>query len=448
MKEQIYNLLIKCPHCQFEFNLYSVLSDKIKEQIKEHFRQELEKQKELETQKIKDSLKKDYEEKILEETQKYKKKHEDLELIFKKRELDFQAQLEKQKNEFEIEKNRSQQEFKFHLEQLNKQLEYVEKQREALVKENERRQRELEQVRQLELQLRQRENELFEKEKNLELVVQRKLVQEREKTEELLRKKFLEEFQMNLEQKDKTISNMQRKIEELSFKLQQGSQQLQGEIQEIVIEEALREKFPFDMIQPVPKGVRGADVVQEVYNKFGELCGKIVWESKRTSNWSNDWIPKLKENRNEINAEIAVIVSRTLPKEIKSIGLIDGVWVSDFTSFIGLAISLRENLLQLNYLKNFLSGKKTKMEQLYNYICSEQFVNKISAIVEAFKNMKNDLEKERIAMEKHWRKREEELNKVIKHTARIFGELEALAGNQLPEVKLFELPDGKEQVIL
>lgn len=413
MKEKFYNFLIQCPRCQFEFNLYSVLSDKIKEQIQDEFHRELEKQKEIEIQKIKDSLVVEYQNKFLEEIERHRKERRELESEIKKRDLE-------------------------------KQL--LQKEKEELAKKDEERQREIEQVRQYELQLRQRESEIFEKENNLDLEVQRKLSQEREKIEELLRRKFLEEFQMNIEQKDKTIADMQRKIEELSFKLQQSSQQLQGEIQEIALEEVLREKFPFDRIQPVPKGVRGADVIQEVYNKFGELCGKIVWESKRTSNWNNDWIPKLKENRNEINAEIAVIVSRVLPKEMKSIGLMDGVWISDFTSFIGLAMALRENLLQLNYLKNSLSGKETKMEQLYNYICSEQFANKISAIVEAFKNMKNDLEKERIAMEKHWRKREEELNKIIKHTARIYGELEALAGNQLPEVELFELPGSEEQI--
>lgn len=448
MQEQIYNFLIQCPQCNFEFNLYSVLSDKIKGQIQEQFHRELEKQKELETQRIKDSLIFEYNNKILEAIESHKKERQELENEIKKRELEHQLQLEKQRHKFELQIRQLQEESKIRLEQILKEREFLEKQKEELSKENEQRQKELEQVRRLELQLRQRESEIFEKEKNLELEVQRKLSQEREKTEELLRKKFLEEFQMNLEQKDKTISDMQRKIEELNFKLQQSSQQLQGEIQELVLEEVLREKFPLDRVQPVPKGVRGADVIQEVYNKFGELCGKIVWESKRTSNWSNDWIPKLKDDRDEINAEIAVIVSRTLPKEIKSIGLMNDVWVSDFASFIGLAMALRENLLQLNYLKNSLSGKETKMEQLYNYICSEQFANKISTIVESFKNMKNDLEKERIAMEKHWRKREEELNKIIKHTVRIYGELEALVGNQLPEVKLFELPSGEEQIKL
>lgn len=448
MQEQIYNFLIQCPQCNFEFNLYSVLSDKIKGRIQEQFHRELEKQKELETQRIKDSLIFEYNNKILEAIESHKKERQELENEIKKRELEHQLQLEKQRHKFELQIRQLQEESKIRLEQILKEREFLEKQKEELSKENEQRQKELEQVRRLELQLRQRESKIFEKEKNLELEVQRKLSQEREKTEELLRKKFLEEFQMNLEQKDKTISDMQRKIEELNFKLQQSSQQLQGEIQELVLEEVLREKFPLDRVQPVPKGVRGADVIQEVYNKFGELCGKIVWESKRTSNWSNDWIPKLKDDRDEINAEIAVIVSRTLPKDIKSIGLMNDVWVSDFASFIGLAMALRENLLQLNYLKNSLSGKETKMEQLYNYICSEQFANKISTIVESFKNMKNDLEKERIAMEKHWRKREEELNKIIKHTVRIYGELEALVGNQLPEVKLFELPSGEEQIKL
>ncbi|MGQ9820001.1 MAG: DUF2130 domain-containing protein [Candidatus Kapaibacteriales bacterium] len=444
MQEQIYNFIVQCPICNSEFNLYSALSDKIKEQIQDQFRKELEKQKEIEIQRIKDSLNDEYKNKILEEIEKHKRERQELENDIKNRELELQLQLEKQKYEFDLEIKQIQEESKLRLEQLLREQELLKKQKEELFKENEQRQKEMEEVHQLELKLRQRESEIFMKEKNLELEVQRKLSQEMEKTEELIRKKFLEEFQMTLTQKDKTISDMQKKIEELNFKIQQGSQQQQGEIQEIVLEKVLREKFPLDHIQPVPIGVRGADVIQEVYNKFGELCGKIVWESKRTSSWSNDWIPKLKDDRDEINAEIAVIVSRALPKEIKSVGLMDGIWVSDFASFIGLAMALRENLLQINHLKNSLSGKETKMEQIYNYICSEQFANKISAIVASFKNMRNDLEKERMAMEKHWRKREEELNKMIKHTARIYGELEALAGNQLPDVKLLELPSGGE----
>jgi len=129
-----------------------------------------------------------------------------------------------------------------------------------------------------------------------------------------------------------------------------------------------------------------------------------------------------------------------LPKEINSIGLLDGVWVCDFDSFIGLAMALRENLIQIQALKNSLMGKETKMEQIYNYICSEQFAQKVKAIVESFVSMKADLEKEKIAMEKHWKKREEELNKIIKNTSRIYGELEALVGNQLPEISYFQLP--------
>lgn len=436
MKEQIYDFLIECPNCCYQFNLYSVLSDKIKEQIDEHFRNELNKQKESEIQTIRKSLSLEYEQKL----ESFKREQVENETKFKKVELELRSQLEKQKNEYQLELKRTQEEFKNTLELIRKQNQDIQNQKDELLKVIDRQQKELEQAREFEMQLRRKEQEVFEKEKNLELEVQRKLSLEREKVEDLLRKKFFEESQMILEQKDKTISDMQKKIEELNFKLQQGSQQLQGEIQEIVVEEILRDQFPLDNILAVPKGIRGADLIQEVYDRYGNLCGKIVWESKRTTNWSSDWISKLKEDRDEINAEVAVIITRAMPKEIKSIGLIDGIWVSDFSSFVGLAMALRENLLQIHSLKSSLAGKDTKMEQIYNYICSEQFANKIIAIVEAFRNMKNDLDKERIAMEKHWRKREEELNKVIKNTVRIYGELEALAGNQLPTVPILELP--------
>ncbi|MCX7908553.1 MAG: DUF2130 domain-containing protein [Ignavibacteria bacterium] len=444
---EFLNFEVECPNCGTKFSVEEVLSEKVRSEFQDRIRQQVDN-----------------------EIRKFKEQE------FERIELEHKLEIEKLKNELEtqkqIELTKAQVSIENLLKQLSnlqkeleeareKELEFRRKEAELIQKEQnielelqrrlnyelenfktelEKKNKELEEARKIELEYRRKETELFQKEQTLELEIQRRLSEERKQLQEIVKQTVHSEYELKLRERDETISSLQRKIEELNVKIQMGSQQLQGEVQEILLEEQLRIKFPFDSIQPVPKGIRGADIIQVVRNKLGEECGKILWESKRTQNWSNDWIPKLKEDQREIGAEFAIIVSRVLPKEIPSIGLLDGVWVCNFDSFVGLAMALRENLLQVNTLKNTLVGRETKMEQIYNYICSEQFAQKVRAIVEAFVSMKNDLDKEKAAMEKHWKKREEELNKVLKNTAKIYGEIEALVGNQLPEIEYLKLP--------
>ncbi len=446
-----FQIEVECPSCRSRFSIADVLSDKVQKDIEERIRKqatdEIQRKKESEIEKLKlehqlelENLKKELQERYQTDIKNSAKAMSELlaqienyRETLKKREQELEesrkAEMELRKKELEL-KSKFEQEFQ---NRLSKELENIKSELDKKTKE-------LEEARKLELELRRRETELFQKEQSLELEVQRRLSEERKQILELAKQHAFAEYELKFREKDEVIASMQKKIEELNLKLQIGSQQLQGEVQEIAIEEQLKLKFPFDSIEPVPKGVRGADIIQKVRNKFGEACGVILWESKRTTNWSNDWIPKLKEDQRELGAEFAVIVSRALPKEINSVGLFDGVWVCSFDSFIGLAMALRENLIQVQNVKNSLVGRETKMEQIYNYICSEQFGQKVRAIVDAFVSMKNDLEKEKVAMEKHWKKREEELNKVLKNTARIYGEIEALVGNQLPEIDYFKLP--------
>ncbi len=400
----IFQIEVECPNCKNRFSIEEVISDKVRSDFESKIKHKVE-----------------------EEITKAKEKE------FERINLEHQLEIENLKKEF-------QQSQKKELEASQETISILKQQLLEFQKELEERKQELDFARKVELEFRRKENELIQKEQNLELELQRRLSEERKQIQEFVKNSLHSEYELKIREKEETISSMQKKIEELNLKLQMGSQQLQGEVQEIVIEEQLKMKFPIDKIEPVPKGIRGADIIQEVRNRFGEVCGKILWESKRTNNWSNEWIPKLKEDQREIGAEFCAIVSRTLPKEINSVGLLDGVWVCDFNSYIGLAMALRENLIQVNNVKNSLIGRETKMEQIFNYICSEQFSQKVRAIVEAFVAMKNDLDKEKAAMEKHWKKREEELNKVLKNTTRIYGEIEALVGNQLPEIEYLKLP--------
>lgn len=440
MSKEFIDFEIECPNCKATFSLSSVVSDKLREQlqneIEQNITQKIEKAKQAEIEKQRHLLQNEYNKKIGELHKKF---------------LEEQSKQERLRNEYELKLQRVQQESEIKMNRLLQEqalmVESYRKQFEDMQNELKRRNKELEEARQIEREVRKRESMLIEREKNIDIEVQRKISEERINLEKLIQEqaeiKYQNEYALKLRERDHTIETMQKKIEELNNKLQLTSQQLQGEVQELLLEEKLQQRFPLDRIEPVPKGIRGADVIQEVFDRTGTMCGKIIWESKRTKDWNSDWIQKLKEDQGEIGAEIAIIVTQAMPKDISSIGLLDGVWVCDFNSCIGLAMSLREHLIQLRTFKEAMIGKETKMEQIYNYICSEQFAQKIKAIVETFKTMKEDLDKERIAMEKHWKKREEELNKIMKNTVRIYGELEALIGNQLPEISLLQLPSGK-----
>lgn len=459
---ELFGFEVECPNCKAKFSIEEVISDKVRSEFESRMKLQVDEQikhfKERETERIRlehqleiEKLKHQFEMQRKRELKNMQDSIAQLTLTIS----NYQKEIEVKNKELanarkvEIEYRRKeselmQREQNLDLEVQRRLSEQMQNVIENFKKEIEEKNKELEEARKLETEYRRKENELLQKEQNLELEVQRRLSQERQQLKEILQQSLHTEYELKLREREETINSLQKKIEELNLKLQVGSQQLQGEVQELALEEQLRAKFPFDVIKPVPKGVRGADIIQEVRNKFGEACGVILWESKRTNNWSNDWIPKLKEDQREIGAELCVIVTRALPKEISSVGLLDGVWVCNFDSFLGLAMALRENLLQVSTVRNQMIGRESKMEQIYNYICSEQFSQKVRAIVEAFLSMKNDLDKERAAMEKHWKKREEELTKVIRNTARIYGELEAIVGNQLPEIEYLSLPSKEK----
>jgi hypothetical protein len=204
----------------------------------------------------------------------------------------------------------------------------------------------------------------------------------------------------------------------------------------------LGRKFPSDQFLPVPKGVNGADIIQKVVDKYGQICGTIVWETKRAKNWVDGWVPKLKDDQRNQKAEIAVLVTMMLPKEIKNFSVKDGVWVSDFGSVIGLATALRSGLINVSAVKQASVGKNEKMEFLYNYLSGIEFKQKIEAIVESFTAMKSDLEREKRAMTKIWETRDKQISRVVDNTVKMYGDLTGLMGKALPKIDLLELPEG------
>ena len=295
-----------------------------------------------------------------------------------------------------------------------------------------------------ELELRKRQRELVEKEEKLELELSRKIDAERQKIIQKTSKEFEETHRLKDAEKDKQLDDMKKQIDELKRKSEQGSQQMQGEVLELELEESLKEEFPFDVIEPVAKGVKGGDIIQTVKTQSGRICGKILWETKRTKNWSDSWIQKLKDDQRDAKADLAILVSETLPKGFHHFRLISGVWVTDILSAVSLALALRVVLIQVARERETQVGKKEKMELAYNYLTGQEFRNRVEAIVESFTAMKVDLEAERRAMLKIWAKREKQIERVISNAAGMHGDLQEIAGSSLPTIKMLELPNDDE----
>jgi hypothetical protein len=290
-----------------------------------------------------------------------------------------------------------------------------------------------------ELELRKEKQKLKDEKDAFELEKTRQLDEERKKIEEEASKKATEAQQSKIDQMAKQISDATKANEELKRKLEQGSQQTQGEVQEIKLEELLKGEFIQDDISPVPKGVNGADVIQTVKTKNGIECGKIIWESKKTKSWSEGWIQKLKDDQRSIKADIAVIVSSVLPEGVTGISLRDGVWVCDIKLALSIATALRQSLEAVSREKAMSVGKNEKMEILYAYLTGTEFKQRIEVIVETFSSMKSSLDKEKIYFEKSWAEKEKQIQKVIKNTVGIYGDMGGIV--QLQKIESLELPE-------
>ncbi|MBI5493359.1 MAG: DUF2130 domain-containing protein [Deltaproteobacteria bacterium] len=296
-----------------------------------------------------------------------------------------------------------------------------------------------------ELELRKQARELEEQKKAQELEIVRKLDSEREKIRRETLEMFSEEHRLRDSEKDKKIADLLKALEDARRKGEQGSQQAQGEVLEMELEALLKAKFPIDLIEPVPKGIRGADIIQKVLTRAGQQCGSIVWESKRTKAWSDDWISKLKEDQREVKAEVAVLVTEALPKGVSSFTQMEGVWVTAVPYAANLAEALRAGLLQVGLARLSATGKGEKMEAVYNYLSGPEFRHKIEGIVEAFKAMREDLEAEKRALYKIWAKREKQIEKVVMNTVKMYGDVQGIIGASLPEIKSLELGTGEDE---
>lgn len=297
--------------------------------------------------------------------------------------------------------------------------------------------------RQKEMEFLQREQQLKNKEAEMELALQRKLQEQRGELTDQIRKQESEknsvketEHQLRVKELEKQLDDQKKLAEEMKRKAEQGSMQLQGEVQELILEELLRQSFPFDVISEVGKGIRGADCVQTVRNQFGQECGRIIYESKRTKDFGGDWIEKLKKDMRSQGVDVAVIVSQCYPKGMDCFGEKDGVWICSFEEAKAVASVLRDGVVRLSNVMKSQENRGDKMHLLYNYLTGVEFSEQWKAIQEGYLSMRQSIIQERVAMERLWKVREKQLDKVLENATHIRGSIQGIAGKDAIKLSL------------
>lgn len=404
---------IVCPHCNTQIDLDKIADQKYSELLKEQEQKlkiEQEKQKEL------------FEKEMEQKTNEMRKKAQEF--------AEKKAEEERKKVEIEMKdmSERLQKAEQESQENKKKELEMMKKQRELEDKEKN-----------FELEM---EKKIFEEKKNIEKNLEEKMKENSKKeldekmsvVQEEFRKKELE-YQKQQEQLKKSLDDAKRKAE-------QGSQQIQWDIQEDDLKLALEQSFPIDTIADVPTGIKWADLLQTVKNNLGQDSGMIVWESKNTKAWQDAWVMKLKEDKLKVWWNIAILVTSVLPKDMNHFGMIDDVMVCIPEFAIGVGTMLRDKLLSISKVEKSLEWKDAKMEMLYKYLSSEEFSSKISMMVDVFSNLKSWIDAERRAMEKNWKKREKDIERATFAVTGMYGELESLMGQALPGSQYLELGSG------
>jgi hypothetical protein len=403
------NSTIKCPNCQHEFPIGNALARDIENDIKSRYLKKYQEDKTaLEVEKTK----------LLNEADTLKKQAESQQKIIEEK----VNQLKKQINEEAIKK--AGEEMKIQMDILNKELE------EKSIK--------LKESQQKELLLIQKEKAIKEKEEEMALEIEKKLLEKEKDIADKIRKIENERTELKIKEYEKKFNDQKELIETMKRKAEQGSMQLQGEVQELALEDLLRNNYPFDDIEEVGKGVKGADCVQVVKNSSAQICGRIIYESKRTKAFANEWIEKLKNDMRSTQADIAVIVTETLPKEMDQFGMKDGIWICRFHEIKAVSFLLRDSLMKVSAAIVSQENKGDKMQMLYNYLTGNEFKQQIEAIVEGFVSLKDGITKERMQMEKIWKEREKQLEKVLLNTTHFYGSVKGIAGNAIENIKFLE----------
>ncbi len=419
---------IKCPNCGHVFDVENVLAADIEQKYQQQYQD-----------KLNQSLTKVEEEKKKLEADQFQfeeKKKKENEIFAQK------LQQEKLKLESEIQ------------EQLRKSISADYENKLILLQNNNNDNEEkLKEARKKELEYLQKEQQLKNKEAELEITLQKKLQEESAKLGEQIRgqeneKNLLKEtaFQLRVKELEMQLNEQKKLADEMKRRAEQSSMQRQGEVQELLLESILKENFPFDLIEEVGKGVEGADCIQVVRNNSGTTCGKIIYESKRTKTWSNNWVDKLKADMRSRGADVAILVTQAFPKDMERFGEKDGVWICNFTEVNSVAHLLRNGIIKIHEVQKGEENKGDKMQLLYNYLTGIEFKGQVEAIVEGFMAMKQSIMKERIQMEKMWKEREKQLEKVLISTSGMYGSVKGIAGASFGNIPL--LDGGEEDDLL
>jgi hypothetical protein len=411
---------IDCPQCGTTINIEKVITGRLEAQYKEQLAKERTKIEQESAKKEALLLEKqnEFEDKVKKQNEIFQER------LNKERDL-IQAQLKEQlgtkiKEEFE--------------QQLQAQKEELKEKSEVLS-----------QYKAKEIELERLKRQVKEEKQNLELEFEKRIVKEREEYEEAIVRREVQRSELRLKEKDKQLEDQKKLIEEMKRKSEQGSMQMQGEVMELAIEEMIKREFPYDDVAEVGKGVRGADVLQTVRNEMNQACGVIIIESKRTKSFSNDWIPKLKDDMRSSGADIALLITEVLPKEIEKFGELNGVWICNYQDSLGLMYVLRQMIIKTHFSKLAKVNKSDKMELLYHFLTGDEFKNQVTAIVEGFTTMKEDLEREKRSMQSLWKRRDKQIEKVIDNTIDMYSSIKGIAGNAIQPISQLELPDGDEE---
>ncbi len=413
------NLQVKCPHCGSKFSPEAALEHDVRLHLEKEYEEKLEENAKVIEQRTKKLEEEKYLAKIrsLESDRKDKAsrllKLEEQSLIFEERE----RELKMREGQIELE--------------LRKRLLDSEK---LLRVDAERRASEKAQ-----LDIREKQQALERQKETLDLTLRRRVQEETEKARE--------EERMKVADLQKKLDDQTRLVNEMKRKSDQGSMQAQGEVQELAIEDYLKYTFIRDIIEEVSKGKRGGDCIHHVKDGYGNVCGKILYESKRTKNFGGDWTSKLKEDMRLTQADIGVLVTEVLPNDMTRFGLYEGIWVCTFGDFKALSAIFRESLCRIGEVKVAQENRGDKMQLLYEYLTSTEFRQKLEAIVEAFQQMQEDLNKEKAQVISHWSKREKQIFKVMENTVSLYGDVRGIAGTAVKEIAALEIDEIKLLVI-
>jgi hypothetical protein len=418
---------IKCPNCAHSFQIEEVMAEDYKKELREQMHSFTRKKEEEYTRKLND----------------------------------FSQQQKVQEDNYEQQKQQQAKQFEIKLAEEKKQLQAVleenlrksiasdfENKLQMLDSANKDNEEKLKASRSKELEFLKKEQAMKDREAEMELQLQRKLQEQRADMVDQIRKQETEknsiketEHQLRVKELEKQLDDQKKLAEEMKRKAEQGSMQLQGEVQELILEELLRNSFPFDLITEVGKGVRGADCVHHIRNQFGQDCGKIIYESKRTKDFSMEWIEKLKKDMRSMGVDVAVIVTQCYPKGMDCFGEKDGVWICSFDEVQAVSYILRDGIVKLYGAIKSQENRGDKMHMLYDYLTSNEFSEQWKAIREGFMSMKLSIQRERDAMEKMWKAREKQLEKVMLNAAYIRGSIEGIAGTETISLSLTDDED-------